>query len=268
MPRRDYTSEEIDVALSAFALEGGRSKPTEKLLRSAKLKIPLATVRGWAYSTHAERYQQISLEVEQQVRSRLADDYHRLARESTELSEEGLRRIRDLFDRKDRELAEVEEKLRDAEDRMGELNALIDADQRAMAEALQLPDADALIEQILGEPDEGELDKVAVARLNANYRRREQVAAEMERLWRRRDAVEVGFKDLAKVLHETGVMGGIATEKLALLTGNPTERVEHNFPELQRALEAKGIRLVVGQGSAPSKLPVVETRALPAAADG
>jgi hypothetical protein len=262
--KRDYSSQEIDLALAAFALEGGRQKPTEKLLRSAEIKVPYGTLRSWAYDVHAERYQQILLEVEQTVRARLADDYHRLARRSSELAEDVLDRIRALFTRKDKELAEVDEKLEDAEDQLRELNALIDVDQRQLAETLEIPDADALIEEILGDPGDVELDKVMVARLNSNYKRREGLVAEMQGLWRRREGLEVGFKDLAKILHEAGVMGGIATEKLNLLTGNATDRVEHSFPELQRALAAKGIRLLPGQGQA-KPIPVKE---LTAAADG
>lgn len=262
MAKRDYSSQEIDLALAAFALEGGRQKPTEKLLRSAEIKVPFATLRNWAYSVHAERYQQIALEVEKQVRARLADDYHRLARRSSELAEDVLDRIRSLFTRKDRELKEVDQKLEDAEDRMRELNAEIDADQRQLAETLELPDADALIEEILGDPGDVKLDKVMVARMNSNYKRREGIVSEMQGLWRRREGLEVGFKDLAKVLHEAGVMGGIATDKLGDLTGNANVRVEHSFPELQRALEAKGIRLVVGQGHAaplpPKPVPALE----------
>lgn len=264
MAKRDYSSQEIDLALAAFALEGGRQKPTEKLLRSAEIKVPYGTLRSWAYDVHAERYQQILLEVEQTVRARLADDYHRLARRSSELAEDVLDRIRALFTRKDKELAEVDEKLEDAEDQLRELNALIDVDQRQLAETLEIPDADALIEEILGDPGDVELDKVMVARLNSNYKRREGLVAEMQGLWRRREGLEVGFKDLAKILHEAGVMGGIATEKLNLLTGNATDRVEHSFPELQRALAAKGIRLLPGQGQA-KPIPVKE---LTAAADG
>jgi hypothetical protein len=266
MSKHDYTSKEIDLALAAFALEGGRGKPTGKVLRDAGLKVPLATLRNWAYNVHAERYQQISLEVEQQVRSRLADDYHRLARRSSELAEDVLDRIRGLFDRKDRELKEVDQKLEDAEDQLRELNALIDADQRQLAETLKIPDADALIEEILGDPGDVALDKVMVARMNSNYKRREGIVAEMQGLWRRREGLEVGFKDLAKILHEAGVMGGIATDKLNVLTGQATDRVEHSFPELQRALEAKGIRLAIGQG-APRQLPapVID---VPVSADG
>lgn len=260
----DLTSKEIDVALAAFALEGGRKKPTEKLLRDAGIKIPYRQLHSWAYDVHAERYQQILLEVEQTVRARLADDYHRLSRRSSELAEDVLDRIRDLFTRKDRELKEVDEKLEDAEDRMRELNAEIDVDQRQLAETLEVPDADALIEEILGDPGDVELDKVMVARLNSNYKRREGIVSEMQGLWRRREGLEVGFKDLAKILHEAGVMGGIATEKLNLLTGNATDRVEHSFPELQRALAAKGIRLLPGQGRA-QPIPV---KALPVTSDG
>jgi hypothetical protein len=268
MAKRDYTSKEIDLALAAFALEGGRQKPTEKLLRAAEIKVPFGTLRGWAYNSHADRYQQISLEVEQQVRSRMADDYHRLARTSTELSEDILRRIRETLDRKDVEFAEANEKLADAERRLAEINTLIDLDQRELAATIDLPDVDSLIEEILGNPGDLELDKQMVAKLNGAYKRRESIVAEIKAAWVRRDAAEVGFKELAKLLHESAVMGGVSTEKLALLTGQATDRVEHSFPELQRALEAKGIRLAIGQGAPRAQLPaappVIDVPAEPA----
>jgi predicted nuclease with TOPRIM domain len=252
--KRDYSSKEIDLALAAFALEGGRGKPVEKLLRAASLKVPLATVRGWAYDTHSERYQQILLEVEQQVRSRLADDFHRLARTSTELSEDILRRIKAQLDRKDEEFQHADERFKDAERRLEEINTFIDLDQRELATTIELPDVDSLIEEILSNPGDLELDPMMVAKLNGAYKRRESIVGEIKAWWQRRCDCEVTFKELAKLLHESAVMGGISTEKLALLTGQATDRVEHSFPELQRALEAKGIRLNVGQG-APRALP-------------
>lgn len=81
-------------------------------------------------------------------------------------------------------------------------------------------------------------------------------------LWERRDRLRVDFKDLAKLLHESGVMGGIATEKLQLLTGQATERVEHSFPEIKKALEAKGVRLQLGQGPPPPLPPPKKVPAL------
>jgi hypothetical protein len=264
VPKRDYSSAEIDLALAAFALEGGREKPTQKLLRAAELKVPIATVRGWAYNTHAERYQQISLEVEKQVRSRLADDYHRLARISTDLTEDILRRIRSTLDRKDEEFQHADERFKDAERRLEEINTFIDLDQRELASTIELPDVDSLIEEILSNPGDLELDPMMVAKLNGAYKRRESIVAEIKAWWARRCDCEVTFKELAKLLHESAVMGGISTEKLALLTGQATDRVEHSFPELQRALEAKGIRLAIGQG-APRALAapkVIDTKAV------
>lgn len=249
MPKRDYSSEEIDLGLAAFALEGGRSNPVAKLLSAADLKIPIATLRGWAYNSHAERYQQISLEVEKQVSSRLADDYHRLARTSTELSEDILRRIRATLTRKDREFAAADAKLADAERRLEEINGFIDLDQRDLAASIELPDVDSLIEEILENPGDLELPADKVARLNGAYKRRLTIVGEIKAAWARREAAEVTFKELAKMLHESAVMGGISTEKLQLLTGQATDRVEHSFPELQRALEAKGIRLAIGKGA-------------------
>lgn len=216
MARRDYTSEEIDLALTAFALEGGRKKPVERLLRAAGLKIPEATIRGWAYRHHHEKYERIATEVEKRVQGQLRDQYHRLARTSAELSEDILDRIsRDLTER-DQQLAEVDEALQ----RLGE----IADDDKA---TLQL--------------------------------RRD--------LWELKDRLRVELKDLAKLLHEAQVSGGIATEKLQLLTGRPTSLVEHSFPEIRRALEQKGVRLQVGQGNAALK-PAIDTKALPVGADG
>lgn len=260
-PRRDYTSQEIDLALAAFALEGGRRKPTEKLLRAAELKVPISTLRNWAYDVHADRYQQISLEVEQQVRVRLADDFHRLARTSTELSDDILRRIRVTLDRKDDEFTKADARLTDAEQRLEDLDALIKLDEREIAAEIELPDVDSLISEILENPGDLELPADKVRKLNGAYKRRGTIVEEIKAAWQRRAAAEVSFKELAKLLHETAVMGGVSTEKLAVLTGQATDRVEHNFPDLQRALEAKGIRLVVGQGAA--RPPVIETKATP-----
>lgn len=195
MAKRDYSNEEIRVALAAFATEGGRQKPTLKLLRAAGIKVPYGTLRNWAYDVHKELYGQIEIEVGELVRTQMADTYHRLARESAELSEDALRRLRSTLEESDRDLAQIEEAIAACEDNK-ELNSL--------------------------------------------YKLRAQT--------------KLGIADLAKLLHESGVLGGIATDKHAVLTGRATERVEHSFPELQRALEAKGIRLAVGQG-APRALP-------------
>lgn len=265
MSARDLSAEEVNVALAAFAIEGGREKPTQKLLRAAKIKVSMGTLRRWAYDVHKERYEQISLEVEKQVRTKMADTYQRLAETSAELSEEALARIKGLLTKRDRELAETEARLEDAEDELKALAAAIDHAQARLAAELEIPNVDALIEEVLGERGQ-EADAELVVELNQLYKRRSGLVGEAQRLWERRERLEVGFKDLTKVLHEAGVMGGIATEKHAMLTGQATERVEHNFPELQRALEAKGIRLVVGQG-APRALPapVID---LPAPRDG
>jgi len=195
MAKRDYSSQEIDLALAAFALEGGRRKPTEKLLRSAGIKVPFGTLRSWAYEVHHERYEQVKREVSEQTLTKMADTYHRLAQESTELSEDVLARIRTTLAESDRDLAQIETAIQGCED-----------------------------------PKE----------LTALYKLRAQT--------------KLGIADLAKLLHESGVMGGISTDKHGDLTGRATVRVEHSFPELQRALEAKGIRLAVGQG-APRALP-------------
>lgn len=251
--KRDYSNEEIDVALAAFAMEGGREKPTQALLRGVGVKVPIGTLKSWAYETHKGRYQQIKVEVEEDVRTRMGDTYQRLAETSAELSEESLARIKGLLTKRDKELAETESRLEDCEDELGEVRTAIGVAQVRLTDSLEIPNVDALLDEVLGERPE-EADSVLIAELTQLYRRRDGLANEASGLWKRRERLEVSFKDLTKVLHESGVMGGIATEKLQLLTGQATERVEHNFTELQRALEAKGARLTVGQG-APRALP-------------
>jgi hypothetical protein len=255
---REYTLEEIRVALAAFAYEGGRHKAVLKMLRTAGIKVPFSTVKAWAYSSHKELYQQVSIEVEKDVRSKMADQYQRLAETSSELAEDVLEREKALLVKRDKELAETEERLEDCEDELTEVRTAIAVTQTRLADSLEIPNVDALIEEVLGEePDRA--DAELVAELTQLYRRRESLAGEAHRLWDRREWLEVSFRDLTKVLTSAGVMGGIATEKLQLLTGQATERVEHSFPEIQRALEAKGIRLAVGQGAPralPSPIPV------------
>lgn len=261
MGKRDYSSDEINLALAAFAIEAGRQKPTEKLLRAAKIKVLFPTLRNWAYNVHKERYQQIAIEVEKEIRTKMADTYHRLAQTSAELSEDVLERIRTMLVKRDTELASVEERLEDCEAELKELGGAIGAAQSHLAESLEIANVDARIEEVLGERGD-EADSELVAELTQLYRRREGLVNESSKLWERRERLEVSFRDLTKVLHESGVMGGIATEKLQLLTGQATERVEHSFPELKAALEAKGIRLIAGQGHAPAvPLP---PKALPA----
>jgi DNA anti-recombination protein RmuC len=250
---RDLSAAEIDIALTCFAIEGGREKPTKKLLRAAKISVSMQTLRNWAYNVHKERYWTIKVEAEKLVGTQMADTYQRLAETSAELSEEVLARLTGKLARHDREIVETEERLEDCEDELKEVRTAIDAAQIRLADSLEIPNVDALLEEVLGERPE-EADSELVAELTQLYRRREGLVNESRVLWERRDRLEVGFQDLTKILHESGVMGGIATEKLQLLTGGATERVEHSFPELQRALEAKGVRLGVGQG-APRALP-------------
>lgn len=267
MAKRDYSTTEIDLALAAFAIEAGREKPTQKLLRAAEIKVPIGTIRNWAYNTHKDRYQQISLEVEKEVRTKMADDYHRLAQISTELSEDTLGRIKALLTKRDKELAECEGRLEECEVELKEVGVAVGKAQARLAVNLEIPNVDAFIEQVLAnEPDRADED--LVGDLTQLHRRRDHLLAESSKLWDRRERLEVSFRDLTKVLHESGVMGGIAAEKHSMLTGQPTERVEHSFPELQRALEQKGIRLVPGQGpprALPAPPPVID---LPVPADG
>lgn len=250
---RDLNAQERALALACFALEGGRERQTKKLLKEAGIKVTVPTLRRWAYDLHKEQYQQISMEIEKDVRSKMADQFQRLAETSAELSEDVLSRIRATLTKRDRELAATESRLEDCEDELGELRVAIGIAQSRLADSLEIPNVDALLDEVLGERPE-EADAEMVAELTQLYRRREQLVSESTKLWDRRERLEVSFKELTTVLTTSGVMGGISTDKLQLLTGNPTERVQHSFPELQRALEAKGIRLAVGQG-APRALP-------------
>lgn len=218
MGKRDYSFEEIDLALTAFAFEGGREKSTERLLMEAGLgDIPFDTIRGWAYRTHDERYLRIASEVEKQVRARLADNFHRLAVQSAELSEDVLRRIRAELDRRDEDLLRVTQRIAEVEARINVLQH--DQTEEAEDETKRLVD-------------------------------------ERKTLWKTLESLQVNLKEHAKLLHESAVMGGVATEKHAMLTGRPTSIVEHDFSEVRQALESKGVRLVIGHGqSSPPPAP-------------
>jgi hypothetical protein len=210
--RRDYSREEIEVALTIFALEGGRRRQVVATLAAAGLDIPSATVRTWARSTHHERYEQISTDVEKRIRGQLRDQYHGIARTSGDLAEESLRRIAEELSARDADMLEVEAAL----ERLGEV----------------------------GDDDKDTL------RLR-------------KELWDRRDRLRPQLRDLATLLRDSGVMGGIATEKLLLLTGQATERVEHHFPEIRAALERKGVTLNVGEGRSPAPIqPAIDVPAL------
>lgn len=216
MAKRDYSFEEIDLALTAFAFEGGREKPTERLLLEAGLgHIPFPTLRSWAYQTHPERYARIAGEIEKQVRARLADTALRLAATSAELSEDILARIKAELDRRDEEKIIISQRLADVEARLTVLRH--DDTEEAEEEKKRLDDD------------------------------RKSLCSQL-------DALKVNLKELAKLLHEAAVQGGVATDKHAILTGRPTQIVEHDFSEIRAALERKGVRLQVGQGQ-PSSSP-------------
>lgn len=114
-----------------------------------------------------------------------------------------------------------------------------------------------------------EVEKQVGAKLADTFHRLAAISAELgeEVLDRIRAALkrcdeggtEVDFRDLAKLLHESGIMGGIATEKLQLLKGNPTQLVEHSFPEIRAALERKGVRMLP-----PGSAQVIDLEPLPA----
>jgi flagellar motility protein MotE (MotC chaperone) len=233
--KRDYSFEEIDLALTAFAIEGGRESATERLLLEAGLgDIPFSTIRNWAYRTHKDRYERIASEVEKQVRTRLADTFHRLATMSAELSEDLLNRINAELERRDVERATLTQRLADVEQRIDVLQS--DHTEEAEDEMKRL-------------------------------------VGERKSIWQALESIQVNLKVHAKLLHESAVMGGVSVEKHAMLTGRPTQIVEHDFSEVRAALESKGVRLVVGQGQVPPPsppapaTPVPTERRLPPPAD-
>lgn len=161
------------------------------------------------------------------------DTHHeRYERIATEIEKQVREQLRDQFHRLARTSAEL------SEDVLARIN------DELTARDSELLEVDVAIEH-LGELGEDDKDSLRMRK----------------ELWERRDRLRVDFKDLAKLLHESGVMGGIATEKLQLLTGQATERVEHSFPEIKKALEEKGVRLLTGQGP-PVALPPKKVPAL------
>lgn len=92
---RQYSRTEKEEALLLYAMEAGRAKLVEPLLREAGLEIPIETVKNWANRSERERYQRIKVEAEATIRERLEGRARRLAQLGGEVGEEALLQLKD-----------------------------------------------------------------------------------------------------------------------------------------------------------------------------
>lgn len=92
---RQYSRTEKEEALLLYAMESGRAKLVEPLLREAGLEIPIETVKNWANRSERERYQRIKVEAEATIRERLEGRARRLAQLGGEVGEEALLQLKD-----------------------------------------------------------------------------------------------------------------------------------------------------------------------------
>jgi hypothetical protein len=93
--RKNYTDQEVDAGLTAFAICSGRHERAAELLkRETGFEVPAETIRGWARRTHPERYQRIREEVAPKLQRQMADTHQALADMAAEMETEAVERLR------------------------------------------------------------------------------------------------------------------------------------------------------------------------------
>jgi len=96
----------------------------------------------------------------------------------------------------------------------------------------------------------GEVDQHVRARLADTHLSLAHAASELEakavtQLHNRLDEEQLDAKDLANILKSAAIAGGVHTDKSQVLAGKPTSIVHNDFGNLKRALEQRGIGLVL-----------------------
>lgn len=106
-----YTREEILTGLTCYAMVAGSEVKTLEMLKQAKMgRTPIATVRDWAYRTYRDDYEAIKADIDQHVRSRLADKHLELAESAVELEsriDDELRALLDAGELGPKELVDI-----------------------------------------------------------------------------------------------------------------------------------------------------------------
>lgn len=94
-----YTEEEVLKGLAIYALMSGAAAKVEALLQDQGLgHIPITTLRDWAYRVHRDEYVRIKGEVDQHVRSQLADSHMTLAHAAAEIEHKVITQLNQRLD--------------------------------------------------------------------------------------------------------------------------------------------------------------------------
>lgn len=119
-------------------------------------------------------------------------------------------------------------------------------------------------ERIKSEIDQHVRAKLADNHLALAFDAGEIEALALEKLRAKLENNELNGKELASVLSSSAVAGGVHTDKAQLLAGKPTQIVQNDFSELQRALlQRHGVRLTIEGEATEEPAPQIE-EAIPA----
>jgi hypothetical protein len=109
--RKDYTDQEIDMGLTAYAITSGKQKRAAELVKEqAGLDIPHETIRSWAQRTHPDRYERIRTEVAPKLQQQMADTHQALAHTAAELEARAVEKLETRLktgEVEDRDLANI-----------------------------------------------------------------------------------------------------------------------------------------------------------------
>jgi len=108
--RKDYTDQEIDAGLTAFAICSGHRKKAAELVKTQGFEIPAETIREWANRTHPDRYDRIRTKIAPKLQQQMADTHQALAGTAAELEARVVEKLEtrlETGDVEDRDLANI-----------------------------------------------------------------------------------------------------------------------------------------------------------------
>lgn len=92
--RKDYTPQERNVALTAYALANGNSRKASDFTKEELgVRIPKTTIDRWARHMYPDDYQRIQAEVMPRIHAQMADAHHSLAHRAMEIEARTLERL-------------------------------------------------------------------------------------------------------------------------------------------------------------------------------
>jgi|GEM_PF-4573562 len=109
--RKDYTDQEVDAGLTAYAICSGRHERAAALLKKETgFEVPAETIRGWARRTHPDRYERIREEVAPKLQRQMADTHQALADMAATMEAEAVEKLQRRIqqgDVEDKDLANI-----------------------------------------------------------------------------------------------------------------------------------------------------------------